>query len=103
MLVFYLNSDSISQMKDFTFKEYGIGTLAYYDAFIAGIVPCKVISIKPNEVAAMVTKQTGAYNKGDIVYSFRTNGASMIFPRERLFYRGIYKRINTQFAWKVEK
>lgn len=84
-------------MKDYVHKTYGIGTKAYLDAFTSGLVPCQVTAINDKEVSAVVTKDHKAYHKGETV----THSHSAIFPRDRLFTRGMFYRINTQYAWKA--
>lgn len=82
-------------MPKFSFSTYGKGTLAYIDAFISGLVPCKVTDISNKLVTVKVTENHKAYDKGEVL----TFGHNTIVPRDRVFYRGIYLRINTQYKW----
>lgn len=54
---------------DFTLKA---GDLASYDAFLSGMVPCKVLEITPDgdeKVARVrVTADRGAYKRGEILH-----------------------------------
>jgi hypothetical protein len=96
-------------VRTFVFETYHAGAFAFFDAFTSGLVPCKVVQvIKPgqgnrvcdgSEIRIQVTEDHKAYRKGE----FLTEPAHLVVPRDRLFTRGIYYRINTQYEWAKEE
>ena len=82
-------------MPEFTFQTYSAGTPAYIDAFLCGLVPCVVTSIQGKGVTVKISEDTKAYKKDEVL----TFGQSTVVPRDRVFLRGMFYRINTQYAW----
>ena len=76
---------------------YGIGELAYFDAF-SGVVKCKVIEIRDgNWVKAIVTgTKAKVYRKGEHIL---THGKFMV-PRKHLVTRNGHHWIKPNFVWE---
>lgn len=87
-----------------TFAEYGPKTTAFLDTF-SGMIPCVVTEVlKPgangkrigrNEVKIRITKDVGAYRKGEIL----TESASNVVPRNHRIKRGYTYRINVMYQY----
>lgn len=75
--------------KDLTVPTLRAGALAYFDSFVAGLVPCKVLSIKgesaecarsDQEVTLKLTAARGPYKRGEIMQS----SALWVAPRDAI-------------------
>jgi hypothetical protein len=58
-----------------------VGDLAFYDCSLAGLVPCKILSINKTEIRAIVTAERLGYDKNDTLVCVNRAGASDIVPR----------------------
>lgn len=92
-------------MKTFTFQTYGKGTKAFLDAFSAGLIRCTVLDVlKPGDgksiapsglVRIRVDETRKGFRKGEIL----EHGSHSVVPRDRVYTRGYFYRINTQYAF----
>ncbi len=90
---------------NYVFQTYHAGARALLDAFISGMIPCKVLEvIKPGQgnrmldgdIRIQITEDCKGYRKGEIL----REPAHDVVPRDRLYTSGYHYRINTQYEWR---
>ena len=62
-------------------KVVGVGDLVFMDAFLCGIIGCKVIAINGFEVVVKITSRSNPYYKSSEIVNTDTRS---VFPRSSL-------------------
>ena len=76
-----------------------MNNLAYYDSF-SGLVPCKIISILPdNRLKIELTATRQAYKRGERLYITQ----SWVIPRECVKIRSGQYRILSNYGWSINE
>lgn len=78
-------------------KSHHAGELAYYDGFIAGMIPCRVISVKGDDITVRLTATRGAYKVNEILQHCRQYD---VVPRASLVTRRWRQRILNNYRWE---
>ena len=78
-------------------KVLTVGDKAYFDAFLCGIVACKITAINGHDVTIQITANKNKYyKKGEIIESNQNH----VFPRSSLITRSGMYRIKNDYMFK---
>ena len=76
-------------------NEYKSGTLAYIDS-LAGLIPCKVISVNGSNITVKITVNFKAWVRGGIIHCTKDHD---IVPRKQVYTRYGHYMIRSNYKW----
>jgi hypothetical protein len=76
-------------------KEHTVGELAYFDAFLSGLIKCKVIEVNKNKVKFKLTQTRNGYFRNEILESSQHN----VIPRKSIKISNSNIKIINNYIW----